>query len=857
MKKTVIGILAHVDAGKTTLSERLLYECGSINKFGRVDKKDAFLDTHSLEKDRGITIFSKQALLRTGDLSITLLDTPGHLDFSSETEKTLPALDGAILLVSASDGVQGHTVTLWNLLKYYGVPTFIFVNKTDQPGADIASVKKGISRYFGDGCICLSDEDADENIAMLNEDLLEKYLSGEKIGTSDIKSLISQRLLFPVYYGSALKGDGIAQFISGLEDYLPTASGGDRFGALVYKISRDEQNVRLTHAKITSGSVRVKDMVNGEKINQIRIYNGTGYESLATAECGDVVCFASLLNTYAGEGLGVCPPSPEKKLAPVLSYEIILPEGQDPMLFLPKLKMLEEENPEMSISVCGAGPSINALLMGDIQVEILKSLIKERFDTDVTFGPGRILYKETIKNTVEGAGHFEPLRHYAEVRLLLSPLPAGSGLVFDADLSEDILAKNWQRLILTHLGEKTHKGVLTGSPITDMKITLTGGRAHNKHTEGGDFRKATYRAVRQGLMQADSILLEPFYEIRMEMPTEAIGRVMTDIEKKCGQLEPPEIYEDTAFITGSVPVSTLLDYRKQFLSFTGGMGKMSLSFKGYYPCHNTDEVMESYSYDPDRDTKNPSSSVFVSGGETLVIPWDEVEDYMHTPGSLSLQKETSDTIAVSERTYGGEEELLEIFQRTYGYKEGGKAQNLDGYFLHNYNRDYEERRKRNYDEKPLTEGHIKHMHKKSKPSGEKYLLIDGYNIIFAWDELKGLAEVNMDSARGRLQDIMSNYQGFTGETVIIVYDAYRVPDHGTSVQKYGNLHIVFTKTAETADQFIEKLAIDLRPKHSVTVATSDGIEQIIVISQGCDLITAPRLFDEVQRINSQINDLLK
>ncbi|MCR5785961.1 MAG: TetM/TetW/TetO/TetS family tetracycline resistance ribosomal protection protein [Eubacterium sp.] len=859
MNKTVIGILAHVDAGKTTLSERLLYECGSINKLGRVDKGDAFLDTHSLEKDRGITIFSKQALLSLGDLSITLLDTPGHLDFSSETEKTLPALDAAILVVSASDGVQGHTVTLWNLLKYYDVPTFIFVNKTDMPGASRSLADKGIKKYFGDSCICLSDEDADENIALCDEALMERYLAGENISAPDIKHLIKERKLFPVYYGSALKGDGIEEFLSGLKSYLPHAYKGDTFGARVFKISRDEQGTRLTHAKIESGQISVKELIGEEKLNQIRIYNGVKYENVNTAEAGDVVCFAGLNDTYAGDGLGICPHSPEKKLSPVLSYEIILPEGLDPMLFLPKLKMIEEENPELCITWNEDSSSISALLMGDIQIEILKSLISERFGTDVTFGKGRILYKETIANTVEGVGHFEPYRHYAEVHLLMSPLPAGSGLLFDTDVTEDELAKNWQRLILTHLKEKNHRGVLTGSFITDMKITLVGGRAHNKHTEGGDFRKATYRAVRQGLMQAENVLLEPFYEIRMEMPSTAIGRVMTDIEQKCGHLEPPEIFGDTAYITGSVPVSTLADYQKEFLSFTGGMGKMSLALKGYYPCHNTEEVLADSSYDPERDTKNPSSSVFVSGGETLVVPWDEVKNYMHVESVLSPSKPEAnegDYPLPLEHTYGGEQELLEIFQRTYGYKGDGKAQNLDGYFLHNYNRDYEERKKRSYDEKPLTEGHLKHMHKKEKPSGDKYLLVDGYNIIFAWDELKALAASNMDSARDKLQDIMSNYQGFTGDTVIIVYDAYRVPDHGTSVQKVGNIHIVFTKTAETADQFIEKLAIDLRPKHRVIVATSDGIEQVIVMSQGCELFTAPRLHDEIISINNQIKDIL-
>ncbi len=859
MRKTVLGILAHVDAGKTTLSERLLYECGAISHLGRVDNGDAFLDTHFLEKDRGITIFSKQAIFNIDDISITLLDTPGHIDFSSEMERTLSVLDAAILIVSGADGVQGHTVTLWNLLKYYNVPTFIFVNKMDQITASRDKVERDIARYFDDGCICLGDNTDMEDIAVLDEDLLDKYLSGEEITTSDIQELIYNRRLFPLYYGSALKGEGIDEFIGGLREYLREAEGGSEFGASVYKIAHDETGVRLTHARITSGTLNVRDVIDNEKVTQIRVYNGTKYEAVNSASAGDVVCLTGLSNTYAGQGLGVKEDSLDARLSPVLNYEIILPDGLDAALFMPKLKTLEEEEPQLHIIWDEDSSTINAQLMGEIQIEILRSLIKDRFDTEVAFGQGRILYKETIANTVEGVGHFEPLRHYAEVHLLMEPLEAGSGLIFDTNLSEDLLDKNWQRLIMTHLHERAHRGVLTGSVITDMKITLVGGRAHNKHTEGGDFRKATYRAIRQGLMQADSVLLEPFYEIRMEMPSNAIGRVMTDIEQKCGHLSPPMTDGDTTSIVGSVPVSTLADYQKEFLSFTKGMGTMSLSLKGYYPCHNTEEVLADIGYDPDRDVRNPSSSVFVAHGETMVIPWDEVFNYMHVESYLSPAK-ASVTAATSPlddlpKTYGGEAELLEIFQRTYGYKGSGKAQNLDGYYLHNYNRDYEERKARNYNEKVITEGHLKHMHKAKKAkTGDEYLLVDGYNIIFAWDQLKELAESNMDAARGCLQDIMCNYQGFTGRTVIIIYDAYRVPDHDTSVMEYNNIHIVFTKTAETADQYIEKLAIDLRPEHHVTVATSDGVEQVIVISQGCDILTAPRLYDEVRSTESTIRE---
>lgn len=836
------ALLAHVDSGKTTLSENILYETGSIRKLGRVDNQDTFLDHYALERARGITIFSKQAVFSLGNMQITLLDTPGHVDFSAEMERTLQVLDYAFLVVSGADGVQGHTKTLWNLLQRYRIPVFIFVNKMDQPGTDKGKLLKELKENFGDGCVDFSVEttpDFYENIAMCDETVLEEFLDNGCICDEAIGELIQKRKLFPCYFGSALKATGVKEFLKGLETYLKAPVYEKAFGARVFKIARNEKKERLTFLKITGGSLKVKTIPEGltEKVNQIRIYSGEKYETIPEATAGMICAVTGLEETVAGMGLGMEKENKKPYLMPVLTYQMILPPEVTEQEMLPKLRLLEEEEPELSIVWNEKSKEILVKVMGEVQIEILKSLILERFGIEVSFGTGSIVYRETIADTVEGVGHFEPLRHYAEVHLLLEPLETGSGLVFEADCSEDVLAKNWQRLILTHLKEKEHVGVLSGSAITDMKITLIAGRAHLKHTEGGDFRQATYRALRQGLMQAESVLLEPYYEFSLEVPEQFLGRAMTDIDRRFGKVQPPETRNGMAYLTGMAPVSAMQDYAKEVAAYTKGYGKLFCNVKGYYPCHNAKEVLESISYDPTADLENTPDSVFCAHGSGFLVPWQEVKNHMHIESPLSLKREKAGETDIEESIVASPmeewidtEEIDAILARTYhaNKKEEGTAKKWS-------------RPKK----KDTYQAPISYQAKPMVPT-EEYLLVDGYNIIFAWKELSALAKENLDAARGRLLDILCNYQGIRKCNLIAVFDAYRIEGHKTETFDYHNIHVVFTKEAETADQYIEKLAYANGKKERVTVATSDGLEQIIITGAGCNLLSAREFEKEVQ-----------
>lgn len=869
MKKMVIGILAHVDAGKTTLSEGLLYTGGSIRKMGRVDNQDAFLDTHALERERGITIFSKQAVIQGTDLEITLLDTPGHVDFSAEMERTLQVLDAAVLVISAADGIQGHTLTLWRLLRKYGLPVFIFINKMDQEGSDQEQQLTLLKTRLSGECVDFTDVTSGEfheSVAMCDEALLNAFLEKGKTEETAIREAIRARKLFPCLFGSALKYQGVRELLDTLEKFAPLPVYPEQFGAKVYKIGRDEQGIRLTFLKVTGGGLRVKDVLSlqnretgevcQEKVNQIRIYSGTKYETVNEAEAGTVCAVTGLSATKPGEGIGREKDSMMPVLEPVLTYRMELQEGTDPAAMLPKLRLLEEEEPQLHIVWEEALQELRVQLMGEVQIEILKRLIEERFGVAVTFGTGTIVYRETITDMVEGVGHFEPLRHYAEVHLLLEPLEAGSGLVFAADCSEDLLARNWQRLVLTHLEEKEHKGVLTGSPITDMKITLIGGKAHVKHTEGGDFRQATYRAVRQGLMQVHSVLLEPFYEFRLELPQSAVGRAMMDIEQMSGtiRLENSE-HQDTlptgesmAVLTGSAPVACMQDYATKVAAYGMGHGRLICSLLGYRPCHNTEEVMEQLAYNPEADTGNSADSVFCMHGVGSVISWNEVAEYMHIQSGLADRfperapgrwgrstEEESEGIRPVRRTrevlddFIDIEEIDRILTRTF------HANKKPDFIPH---KGISGRRRQ---ERPVPAS-VTTYHPQVKK--EKFLLVDGYNVIFAWKELKELAADNIDAARGQLQDILCNYQAICHENLILVFDAYKIEGHGTEYLDYHNIHLVYTREAETADQYIEHFAHENGRKYDVTVVTSDGLEQIIIRGQGCRLISS-REFETV------------
>ena len=835
MGKIVVGILAHVDAGKTTLSEGMLYTSGAIRTMGRVDNRDAFLDTYALERERGITIFSKQAVFPLGTTQVTLLDTPGHVDFSPEMERTLQVLDYAILVISGADGVQGHTRTLWNLLRRYEIPTFVFVNKMDQEGTDAEVLLQELKNVLEEGCVDFStkrDAHFYEETAVCSEDALEEFLETGRLKKETLQELFLERQLFPCFFGSALRLEGVKEFLEQMQELIKVPAYPETFGAKVFKIARDEAGNRLTYLKITGGSLKVKAVIEGQKVNQIRIYSGEKYEAVNEVETGSICAVTGLSDTYPGEGLGAEQGTYLPVLEPVLNYQVIPTEGDDPILLLPKLRELEEEEPQLHIVWEEALQEIHVQLMGEVQLEVLKTLIYERFGVEVEFGQGNILYKETIQNTVEGVGHFEPLRHYAEVHLLLEPGEPGSGVQCMSVCSEDLLDRNWQRLILTHLMETEHRGVLTGAPITDIRITLVSGKAHLKHTEGGDFRQAVYRAVRQGLKQADSVLLEPYYEYRLELPSENVGRAMTDIERMHGTFGLPQTEADRTILTGVAPVSTMRDYQKEVHAYTRGNGTLQCTLKGYAPCHNTEEVLAATGYDSERDTLHPTGSVFCAHGAGFLVPWYEVKEYMHLPSIMqekpsdsSEEKQTAYRVSKETDAWIDTEEVDRIIAQSVGANKKQKT----------------------LPKKKVPEYYKSTSKPKKQEVREEYLLVDGYNVIFAWEDLKDLAQVSIDGARGKLLDILCDYQGMKKCNLIVVFDAYRVQGHKTEISTYHNIHVVFTKEAETADQYIEKFAHENGKKYNVTVATSDGLEQIIIRGQGCRLLSARELKDEIER----------
>ena len=851
-KQIVLGILAHVDSGKTTLSEAMLYRAGVTRRLGRVDHKDAFLDTDALEKARGITIFSKQALLTAGDTDITLLDTPGHVDFSTETERTLQVLDYAVLVVSGTDGVQSHTETLWRLLRRYHVPTFVFVNKMDLPGMERQELLAQLNRRLGEGFVDFgaTQADRDEALALCDENLMDRMLDAGQLQDADLIPAIARRHVFPCWFGAALKLEGVDALLDGLDRYTRPAPALEAFGAKVFKVSQDEQGARLTWLRVTGGELKVKAQLTGEadgepwaeKANQLRLYSGAKYTLAEAIGPGQVCAVTGLTKARPGEGLGAERDSDLPVLEPVLSYQVLLPEGADVHAALGKLHRLEEEEPQLHVVWNETLGEIHVQLMGEIQLEVLRSLLAERFGLEVEFGPGGILYKETITEPMEGVGHYEPLRHYAEVHLKLEPLPRGSGMQFAADCREEVLDKNWQRLALTHLEEKQHLGVLTGSPLTDVKITLIAGRAHLKHTEGGDFRQATYRAVRQGLMLAKSQLLEPWYAFRLEVPAENIGRAMSDIQRMEGSFDPPESGEETAVLTGFAPVSTMRSYPMEVVSYTRGRGHLSLTLDGYRPCHNAQEVIAAIGYEPEHDLDNPADSVFCAHGAGFVVPWDQVRSHMHVDSGWGKSTRPEQEAAVPQRramayraTLEEDAELLKIFERTYGP----------------IKRD------------PLAA--FRPVQKRERPDfaaeqweiAPEYLLVDGYNIIFAWDELNALSKESLDAARHKLMDILCNYQGFQKCVLILVFDAYRVPGSPGSIEQYHNIHVVYTKEAETADMFIERVTHEIGRNRRVRVATSDGMEQIIILGHGALRVSARMFHEEVQNVEKQIRALVQ
>ena len=835
MGKIVVGILAHVDAGKTTLSEGMLYTSGAIRTMGRVDNRDAFLDTYALERERGITIFSKQAVFPLGTTQVTLLDTPGHVDFSPEMERTLQVLDYAILVISGADGVQGHTRTLWNLLRRYEIPTFVFVNKMDQKGTDAEVLLQELKNVLEEGCVDFStkrDAHFYEEAAVCSEDALEEFLETGRLKKETLQELFLERQLFPCFFGSALRLEGVKEFVEQMQELIKVPAYPETFGAKVFKIARDEAGNRLTYLKITGGSLKVKAVIEGQKVNQIRIYSGEKYEAVNEVEAGSICAVTGLSDTYPGEGLGAEQGTYLPVLETVLNYQVIPTEGDDPILLLPKLRELEEEEPQLHIVWEEALQEIHVQLMGEVQLEVLKTLIYERFGVEVEFGQGNILYKETIQNTVEGVGHFEPLRHYAEVHLLLEPGEPGSGVQCMSVCSEDLLDRNWQRLILTHLMETEHRGVLTGAPITDIRITLVSGKAHLKHTEGGDFRQAVYRAVRQGLKQADSVLLEPYYEYRLELPSENVGRAMTDIERMHGTFGLPQTEADRTILTGTAPVSTMRDYQKEVHAYTRGNGTLQCTLKGYAPCHNTEEVLAATGYDSERDTLHPTGSVFCAHGAGFLVPWYEVKEYMHLPSIM--QEKPSDSSEEKQTAYRVPEETDAWID----------TEEVDRIIAQSVSAN---KKQKTLPKKKLPEYYKSTSKPKKQEVREEYLLVDGYNVIFAWEDLKDLAQVSIDGARGKLLDVLCDYQGMKKCNLIVVFDAYRVQGHKTEISTYHNIHVVFTKEAETADQYIEKFAHENGKKYNVTVATSDGLEQIIIRGQGCRLLSARELKDEIER----------
>ena len=856
MKKSVIGILAHVDSGKTTLSEAILYTTGNIRKLGRVDHKDSFLDNFILEQQRGITIFSKQAEFKYNDNKYTLIDTPGHIDFSAETERTLSILDYAILVINASDGVQSHTETLWKLLTDRNIPTFIFVNKIDicdtKPNEIIEELKSSLS----DRCVDFTNiSDINlwkENLATNDEELMNEYIETEDVSEIAVARAIRRRSIVPCYFGSALRLIGVEEFLCGMDKYILSKRYGEKFGARVYKITRDNQNNRLTHIKITGGRLMVRDTVSGinkvgdaweEKINQIRIYSGAKFVTTDLVEAGDVCVVTGLSETTAGEGLGVELQQTGAFLQPVLKYNIYSSDV-DPQALLKYMRILEEEEPQLLVKWNAQNQSIYIGIMGEVQLEILKTLIKDRFNIDVGFGRGSIVYKETIADRVEGVGHFEPLRHYGEVHLILEPLKQGEGLKFDCLCSESELALNWQRLIMTHLCEKTHIGVLTGSPITDMRISISAARVHLKHTEGGDLRQSTYRAVRQGLRQAKSVLLEPWYSFKLRVPSASLGRALSDMTKLCAEFTPPSDILDMVTIEGKAPVALMQEYYMEVINYTKGAGTLSLEFGGYYPCHNTEEVVESIGYDCDADLENTADSVFCQHGAGFNLNWRDVPQYMHIESTLKKEK-TDDTPLKAKRqerttyrtSFEEDEELMKIYERTYGpiNRDSRKAFKS----VKKVDSDYSgERIRENY-------------------KGDEYILVDGYNIIFAWDELTKLARESLDYARQKLIDILCSYSAYRKNKLILVFDAYKVKGNPGSVEKINNIYVVYTKEAETADSYIERVTHEIARKHRVRVATSDNMEQVIIFGNGALRVSARAFFDEVEMTKREIEQHIR
>lgn len=841
MKRLVIGILAHVDSGKTTLSEGLLYFSGEIMRQGRVDHGDSFLDTNEIERDRGITIFSKQAVLHTNNSEFTLLDTPGHVDFASETERTLAALDYAILVISGSDGVQSHTETLWRLLRRYNIPTFIFVNKTDLPSFDKKSVCSDLKKRLSDACLDFKNQDSDffESAAMADDSLLEEYTETDNISCASLISAIAAGKIFPCFFGSALKNDGIGEFLKALDFYTQNKSYPDSFGAKIFKIADDDKGRRLAYMKITGGSLKVKTVLsNGtwsEKANEVRIYSGTKYQSVQEAFAGSICAVTGLTKAAAGEGLGFEKNSLPLVCEPVFTYSVKITDGTDINEVLAVFRKLEQEETQLHIIWNEHLRKIDVQIMGEVQLEVLKRILAERFGISVEFEGGSIIYKETISDMAEGVGHYEPLRHYAEVHLLLESAPRGSGLTFSSRCSEDVLNKNWQRLILTHLKEKTHTGVLTGSPITDIKITLINGRAHQKHTEGGDFRQATYRAVRQGLMQANSILLEPYYDFSLEIPTESAGRAMTDLQQMGADFSAPLTDGEMSVITGSAPISAIREYHKEVISYTRGRGRLQCIFKGYEPCKNQEEIVSKIGYDCESDPDNSADSVFCAHGSGFIVKWDKVFDYMHIPAMKLHEEEITPHAAprTSSAILAGDDELLRIFEQTYG-----KIQ-------------------RKLPQKLKTTKEKTSYKTKVSPVLPEYLLIDGYNIVFAWDELKKVAEKSLDDARILLINRICNYRAMRQNNVILVFDAYKVKGVQREIENIHGVSVVYTKEAETADAYIEKTSRELCKNYRVRVATSDNLEQMIIFGHGARRTSAGEFHTEVETAEQEMREFVK
>lgn len=846
MKHICLGIMAHVDAGKTTLSEALLYAAGVLRRLGRVDHGDAFLDTDAQERERGITIFSKQAVFEHRGTFFTLLDTPGHADFAAEAERAMQVMDCAVLVISASDGVQSHTRTLWKLLARHRVPVFLFVNKTDLPGFDREALVQHLRAELDAACVDFASPERDEQLATASEEALEEYLSGGALSGERIRGLIAQRAAFPCFFGAALRQEGVAEFLAELERWTSEPPRTADFGAQVFKITRDAQGARLTWLKLTGGTLRAKDTLpgSGEKVEQLRLYSGAKFRPLDAALPGMVAAAVGPRETYAGQALGAAAQAAAPLLEPVLTYRLLLPEGVDPVTALPKLRELAEEDPQLRLVWNEHTRAIHVQLMGPVQLEILQRLIRDRYGYDVRFGTGSIVYRETIRNAVEGVGHFEPLRHYAEVHLLLEPLARGSGVQLCSAVPTDVLDLNWQRLILTHLAEREHPGVLTGSALTDVRITLAAGRAHLKHTEGGDFRQATYRAVRQGLMQAESLLLEPHYDFRMELPPECLGRAMNDISQMGGVCDDPEVHGAYTLLTGHASVAGLADYAAAISVYTRGRGRLSCTLRGYEPCRAQDEVVAAIGYDPERDTENPTGSVFCSHGAGDYVPWNEVFSHMHLPAVLQKPKENAADSAPVRRSapsapsalgYEQDKELQGIFERTYGKVERPAFQP-----------------RRTPARTALDESYDVRLHEQET----EYLLVDGYNIIFAWDELKRLAAQDISAARAALVDVLSDYQAFRRCVLILVFDAYKVKGNPGSVEKVNGLSIVYTREAETADSYIEKATYALRGEGRVRVATSDNLEQLIILGHGALRISAQAFHAEVEQARGEIAALI-